>query len=132
MRTILVATFLLISLGNIHAATPTEQHAIEQAKVSNDDFSKRAPGKVAQSGRAYADGSTLVHELVVAVNPNLPNHELATWRDFNRGVLLPKVCSMLRADEFFKSGFQIRYRYVNLDGYLLDDFTVNKTACRGY
>ena len=126
--------FFALIPGLSLASSLAEQYAQGSAKGANSIYQKGLPNDgVTRSARAYAQGSTVVHEIVLAIKPNVTEQELQTWRSSTRSEVVPGNCNHLKNDEFFNlRGFQVRYRYLNTAGAVLDDFTVNKAACSTY
>ncbi|WP_157667769.1 hypothetical protein [Comamonas serinivorans] len=117
---------------HLMAASLVEQYVITAAKAANDSLKNAPKDGVTKSIKAYAQGSTLVHEHVLSLRPDVSERELQLWRSGTRSEVVPGVCSHLKQDEFFnKHGFQVRYRYLNQSGKVLDDFVVNRPACQG-
>ena len=114
------------------AASLVEQYAATAAKAANDSFKSMPNDGITKSNIAYATGSTLVYESVLSLRPDVSEREIQAWRSGTRGEVVPGMCNHLKRDEFFnKHGFQVRYRYLNQSGKLLDEFVVNKAACQG-
>lgn len=44
---------------------------------------------------------------------------------------VPQACSAIKATPVFNQGFHFRYRYLNREGRVMDDFLVNRPACEG-
>lgn len=126
-----IATFSFI--GHTSAASLVEQYAETAAKAANTQYQKSPPTDgVTQSAKAYALGPVVVHESVLALRADVTEREMMAWRTGTRSEVVPAVCSHLKKDEFFNArGLQVRYRYLDRSGRVLDDFTVNKPACQG-
>ena len=132
-RLFLTPLLILAWHAGATAASLVEQYAESAAKEANAAYQRTPPDDgVTRSARAYAAGGTLVHEYVLAIRSNVTERELQTWRASVRSEVIPQSCAFLKNDQFFNSrGFQVRYRYINRSGQVLDEFTVNKPACQG-
>lgn len=82
--------------------------------------------------RAYADGKVVINEYVLAIRRNVTEAELKPWRAGTRSEIVPQTCAILTQALFFDQGFHFRFRYLNREGVVLDDFLVNKSACEVY
>lgn len=124
----------LLASASVVAADAVEQYATTAASGANRSYQRGLPNDgVTQSARAYSVGKVLVHEYVLAIRTDASEKELSAWRASTRSEVIPSTCSLLKNDDFFqKRGFQIRYKYLNQFGKLLDDFQVNKPACSAY
>lgn len=116
------------------AADAVEKYAEAAAVGANNSYKRGLPNDgVTKSAKSYAIGNVLVHEYVLAIRADATEKELAAWRAGNRSEIYPGVCSFMKGDEFFqRRGFQVRYRYLNQVGKVLDDFQINKPACKAY
>lgn len=132
-----LAVFLisaLLSSSASLAADATEKYAEIAATNANALHARGLPNDgVTKSAKAYAQGKILVHEYVLAIRQDATDKELAGFRAGNRSEIVPSTCSLLKKDEFFqRRGFQVRYRYIDQRGKVLDDFQINKPACEAY
>lgn len=134
----LMTATLLTAVLFVHASGRAEgiveQYARTAATGANDAYKRNLPDDgVTRSAKAYSDGKTLVHEYVLGIRQDAAEKELAAWRAGTRSDVVPKTCAALKNDDFFqKRGFQIRYRYLDQNSKVLDDFKVNKPACSAY
>lgn len=132
-RAIALVGFVIFSLGQATAASLVDQYVVVAARAANAQYQKEPPNDgITRSARAYAQGPILVYEMVLAFRKDTTERELAAWRTGNRSEVFSSMCAHLKKDEFFISrGLQVRYRYLERDGRVLDEFTVNKPGCQG-
>lgn len=134
MKSMFAAVAFALASGLSYAASLVEQYAQKAAQGANSSYQNGVPNDgVTRSARAFAQGSTLVHEYVLAIRKSVTEKELQVWRSGTRSEVIPPSCTHLKKDDFFNSrGFQVQYRYLNTDGVVLDEFTINKAACSIY
>ncbi|WP_398498134.1 hypothetical protein [Variovorax sp.] len=131
MRIALAFTAALLSSWAVQAASLAEQYVTTAARAANEGYAKALPNDgVTKSARAFAEGNTLVHEHVLAIRRDVTAEQLAAWRAATRGEVVPSTCAHFKNDEFFNTrDVRVRYRYVDRESRVLDDFTVGKSTC---
>lgn len=132
MRSMLACIAVLLTSWSVHASSLAERYVAAAARAANEGYAKAPPNDgVTRSARAFAEGQTLVHEYVLAVKRDVTADQLAAWRAATRGEVVPNTCAHFKNDEFFNArGVQVRYRYIDPETRVLDDFTVGKSSCR--
>ena len=102
------------------------------AQAADASFRKELPNDgVTVSAKSYQDGKAVVYEYVLAIRRNVTESELRAWRAGTRAEIVPQACVLIKKTPVFNQGFHFRYRYLNREGKVLDDFLVNKPACEG-
>ena len=132
--TIAALAALQLASGWASAASAVEAYAKLAAESANKHFQTNPPNDgVTRSSKAYSRGGSIVYEYVLGIRADATEKELAAWRSGTRGEIISGVCTAMKKDEFFqKKGLSMAYRYLDQQGKLLDEFTVNKPACAAY
>lgn len=108
-----------------------EAFAREAARAGDQAFRQNPPNDgVTQSSRAYADGKSVIYEIVLAVRPDAPQQAIDLWKNAIRQEILPQTCSTLReTGDFYQAGLQFRYHYLSQSGQLLDELVIDRSVC---
>lgn len=131
-RTILPLVFLMTLCSAAIGATSVYEYAKSQASAAEAFFKQHPPNDgQTLSIRVYADGKAVAYEYVLPFKRNATYEELTAWRVAARNDVIRRGCPTIKATPFFKDGFHFRYRYLNREGKVVDDFLVDKSACEG-
>jgi hypothetical protein len=129
--------FVTISIPSIESVAERRVDIYEYAQMVAVVADRAAKDQanmddITVSARAFAEGKSVVIENVLAIRRDVTESELSAWRAGTRSEIYPQACRALESDLFWNQGFHMRYRYLNREGHVLDDFLVNKPACDGY
>lgn len=128
----IIAALLIVLSAHTFASIDVYEFAKNAANAADSNLKRNPPNDGATlSARAYQDGKAVVYEYVIAFRRDIPDSTLSAWRAGTRSEVIPSACSAIRATPAFKQGFHFRYRYLNREGLVMDDFLVNKPACEG-
>jgi len=123
---LLIVYMMLASQAIAEARVDVYEYAKIAAQGADSNFKRTN-----DTARAYQDGKAVVYEYILAIRRNVTESELKTWRIATRSEVVPQACAVIKKTPVFNQGFHFRYRYLNREGKVLDDFLVNKPACEG-
>jgi len=129
-RIILPLASLMLFCSAAIGAGGVYEYAKSQASAAEAFFKQHPPNDgQTLSIRVYADGKAVAYEYVLPFKRNATYEELTAWRIAARSYVIRRSCPTIKATPFFKDGFHFRYRYLNREGKVIDDFLVDKSAC---
>lgn len=113
------------------AASNVFDYTRDQADQAAAFFKKYPPNDgTILSINVFPDGKAVVYEYVIPFKRNATEAELDAWRYATRHEVASRACQAIKSTPYFNEGFHFRYRYLNREQRVMDEFLVNKAGCR--